>query len=320
MGYLRLTREDRYQIQALVTSGMSLRKISRQLQRHPSTILREVRKVSINNYYSAYKAHAATTRMRRRARTELHRIKGELELHIREKVAMDWSPEQISGRMQLTNKTSIPFVTIYRFIERDKAAGGVLWTHLRILRNPRNGKRPATWKPWSFQPDRVNICERPKIVEERKRLGDFERDTVLGKRGKSVLLSIVDRTSRRLKLGWIEKSTGDAIHFDTVRLLKNETTHTITNDNGFEFLRHRQTAKALSTRIYFANRYRSWERGTNENTNGLLRQYFPKKKDIGQPTRKYIEAIAERINSRPRKMHGYRTANEIHQLMSGVLR
>lgn len=317
MGYLRLTPQERYQIEALVARGISTRAIGQQLGRHPSTISRERRKgyCPVTKRYSAPIAQQATLRFRRRARPELHRIRGNLEKHIRQKIELDWSPEQVSGRMELKLNQSIPFLTIYRFIQREREAGGKLWTHLRVLKNPRRGRKSKRWKDWSYLPDRVSIEERPKVVEERKRLGDYERDTVLGKRGKSVLLTIVDRTSRRLKMDCLRKSTSLGVHRSTVRLLKNEQTHTLTNDNGFEFLRHAETTKALSLPIYFSKAYRSWERGTNENTNGLLRQYFPKKKDIGNPTRKQLRAIAKRINSRPRKMFGYRTANEIHRML-----
>ena len=317
MGYLRLTRDERYQIQALVTSGISIRAIGRQLDRHASTISREFRKGECEEAgrYSARNAQRVTLSLRYRPRPDLHRIRGKVEEHIRKKLELDWSPEQVAGRIKLKRKQTIPFLTIYRFVQRDREGGGKLWTHLRVLKNPRKGRKSQRWKAWSYLPNRVSIEDRPKVVEERKRLGDYERDTVLGKRGKSVLLTIVDRTSRRLKLDRLEKSTSDGVHRSTVRLLKNEENHTLTNDNGFEFLRHAETTKVLSLPIYFSKAYRSWERGTNENTNGLLRQYFPKKKDIGNPTRKQIKAIAERINSRPRKMFGYRTANEIHKML-----
>lgn len=320
MEYLRLTQEERYQIQALVTRGIGIRAIGKQLERHASTILRELRKGKCvkKRRYSARNAQQVTLSFRCRPRPDLHRIQGRFEQYIRKNLELDWSPEQVAGRMRLNRRRPIAFVTIYRFIQRDRERGGRLWTHLRVLKNPRKGRKSKRWKAWSYLPNRVSIAERPEVVEQRKRLGDYERDTVLGKRGKSVLLTIVDRTSRRLKLDCLEKSTSHGVHRSTVRLLKNEPAHTLTNDNGFEFLRHAETTKELSLPIYFSKAYRSWERGTNENTNGLLRQYFPKKKDIGHPSRKQIKAIAERINSRPRKMFGYRTANEIHsKLKSG---
>lgn len=318
MDYFRLTRSERYQIQALVTSGLSLRKIGKQLNRAPSSILREVRKGRLfNGRYSALLANRLTLRRRNRPRTELHSIRGSLEIHIRDKLKRDWSPEQIVGRMHLEKQKTVSWQSIYRYVQRDKRNGGELWRHLRILRTLRKIRtgRPD-WKPRQYLADRVNIDQRPKIVEKRKRLGDYERDTVLGKRGKSVLLTVVDRTSRLLKLGWVKTNTCDAIHLKTVSLLKKEVLKTITNDNGFEFLRHRKTAQALGVPIFFANRYRSWERGTNENTNGLLRQYFPKKKDIGNSTNAKIKAIAELINSRPRKTHGYKSANEVHRFLT----
>lgn len=320
MGYVRLTLEERYQIQALVTSGLGIRAIARQLDRNEATIQRELKKGKLksDDRYRARVAQMTTLKFRHRARPELYVIQGKVEQYVREKIQLDWSPEQISGRMKLEGKKAPPFLTIYRFIQRDRDAEGKLWKHLRVLKNPRKGRKSHRWKTWSYLPNRVSIEERPPVVEERKRLGDYERDTVLGKRGKSVLLTIVDRSSRRLKLDCLKKNTGRRVHRSTVRLLRQEPRHTLTNDNGFEFLCHAETTQALSLPIYFSKAYRSWERGTNENINGLLRQYFPKKKDIGNPTRKQIEAIAERINSRPRKMFGFRTSNEVHKtLLSG---
>lgn len=317
MGYLRLTRDERYQIQALTTSGMGIQGIGRQLKRSASTISREIKKGHLSSGgYGAFSSHQLTLRHRHRRRVDLHSIRGELETEIRGKLELDWSPEQIAGRMRLNGRSDqVSLQAIYRHVARDKVDGGKLWRHLRILRVLRKKKTGLDWKPRQYLADRVNIDQRPQIVEERSRLGDYERDTVLGKRGKSVLLTIVDRTSRRLKLAWATANTCDEIHAKTVGLLKGEILHTITNDNGFEFLRHKQTAEALGVKIYFANRYRSWERGTNENTNGLLRQYFPKKKDIGRSTKGEIEAVAERLNSRPRKTLGFNTPNEIHRLL-----
>lgn len=314
MGYLRLTQVDRYQIEALITSGLGIREISRQLKRHPSTVLRELRKgFGPNNQYSAQRSERITKKHRHRGHPEMRRIQGEIQSYVLAKLSLDWSPEQITGRMRLEERDSISHATIYRYIERDRVAHGQLWRHLRILRKAGRDKKRVTWKPKLYLPDRVNIDQRPKIVEKRLRLGDYERDTVLGKRGKSVLLTAVDRTSRLLKLALVKKNTGDAVHSATVSLLRNEPLHTITNDNGFEFIRHRKTTQKLSAQVYFNNRYRSWERGTNENTNGLLRQYFPKKTDIGYPSRRAVNAIARRINTRPRKTLGFRTPLEIHQ-------
>jgi len=296
---------------------MGVRGIGRQLSRSASTISREIIRGGLQSgCYGAFSAHQKMLKHRHRSRVDLHCVSGDLEAHIRDKLLLDWSPEQIVGRLRVEGRSDkVSLQAIYRYIARDKAQGGKLWRHLRILRVIRKKKTGPDWKPRQYLADRVNIDQRPQIVEKRNRLGDYERDTVLGKRGKSVLLTIVDRTSRCLKLAWVATNTCDAIHAKTVSLLKHETLHTLTNDNGFEFLRHKKTARTLGVPIYFANRYRSWERGTNENTNGLLRQYFPKKKDIGRSSKQTIEAVAERLNTRPRKLHGYRTPNEMHRLL-----
>jgi len=322
-GYHRLTREERYQIEALLNSGLSLRQMAQQLNRAPSTLSRELAKSKANQTYSAGFADNRSQEQRRKPRYSLRKIRGELETYIREKILLDWSPEQIVGRRrQLRMSPSICYQSIYRYIERDKKRWGSLWSHLRVLRKKRKDRKSPHWRPFTAGlPPRTMIEERPKIVEARRRLGDYERDTLLGKAHRSLLLTIVDRTSRLLKLAWLPKSTSHFVHEATVGLLKKETVKTITNDNGHEFARHPETARALKAAIYFSHSYRAWERGTNENTNGLLRQYFPRKKDIAQPPAKELRRIEYLLNTRPRKCLGFKTPLEIHQkLKSSVLR
>jgi IS30 family transposase len=312
MRYCRLTQGERYQIAALLETGRSIRAIAGQLKRAPSSILRETLKGQINGKYDALFAHQVTEIHLHRPLLRRRKIQGVVEDYVREKLEEDWSPEQICGRMRLLKMQSVSCPTIYRYIEREKVLKGRLWTHLRILRRKHKNRKLPGWNRRVFLPDRVSIQERPLEVEKRTRLGDYERDTVLGKRGKSVLLTAVDRTSRLLKLAWLPKSTAEAAHQATVLLLKNEPVKTITNDNGFEFSFHNKTAQKQGASIYFSSSFRAWERGTNENTNGLLRQYFPKKKDIGTLSKEKVTAISKRLNNRPRKILGYKTPLEIH--------
>ena len=323
MSYSRLTREDRYQIEALVNSGHGIRAIARQLRKEASTISREVNKIrGTSGLYSAAKADELARQQLHAPHLSTRKIQAKVESYVRRKLEIDWSPEQIAGRIQAEGKmVPLSLMTIYRYIERDKAAGGKLWRRLRILRKQRKNRKAPQWHPHYFLPDRVPINKRPKIVEARKRLGDYERDTVLGKRGGEVLLTIVDRTSRVLHLDCLKKSTAKAIHKSTVSLLKRKAKHTITNDNGFEFSHHAKTADSLKVRIYFSSSYRAWERETNENTNGLLRQYFPKKTPIGPISKRQLKQIELRINTRPRKILGFRTPLEVEdQLNRQVLR
>ena len=314
--YHRLTLAERYQIEALVGSGQSFRQVARQLGRSVSTISREVSRFRVRQAYRADFAESLAQQTGYRGQAKSRRITGELARHVVSRLRLDWSPEQIDGSLRRVHQTCIvSYQTVYRFIRRDRACGGKLYRHLRILRRQRKDRQKAAWRPkthWGLS-DRRDIKMRPEIVEKRVRVGDYERDLVLGKRGRSVLLTVVDRTSRLLKLQRLEKNLSGLVHHATVDLLKDEPVETITNDNGTEFAMHQTTEQALGAQVYFSRAYRSWERGTNENMNGLVRQYFPKKKDIGNPPEWKIKQIEHLINARPRKSLGFRSPLEVHQ-------
>ena len=318
--YRRLTPGDRYQIEALLESGLSSRAIARQLGFSASSISREIKKV--NGAYQARRAEKITIKLRRARNDKRFKIKGRLKAVIRKKLLMDFSPDQIAEwlRARRGHKV-ISYKTIYRYVDRQKKVWDPLWRHLRILRKERKDRKVPQWRPSGERlPQRRSILERPKIVEKRTRIGDFERDLVLGQFNGTALLTIVDRTSRLVKIAKIEKRTSEQIHRATVRLLKNETVHTITNDNGQEFFRQEKTEKMLNTAVYFSQPYRSWERGTNENTNGLIRQYFPRETPIRADSRE-IKRVENLLNNRPRKCLGYRTPLEVHRkLRRQVLR
>lgn len=321
----RLTLSERYQIQALLASNRPIREISRLISRSASTISREIVKgVSKDRVYDALVAEGVTRLLRASPRAAKRKLCGCLEKHVRKKLIGHWSPEQIANRLRQDRrrKRFVSHMTIYRYLERDKANSGKLWKNLRILRKQRKNRKSPKWRrAESSIPNRKMIDERPKVVEKRNRLGDVERDSVLGRRGGSIILTVVDRTSRLVKLAWVERKTAELVHKATVECLRGHSVRTITNDNGTEFAHHEKTAKKLGAKIYFNRSFRSWERGTNENLNGLLRQYFPKKKPIGNPTKQQIKQIEWMLNSRPRKCLGYRTPYEVHkQLRSEVLR
>lgn len=321
--YRRLTLGECYQIEALLARKVGVREIARQLQRHASTISREIGKFSINQRpYDAQEAHRIREKNRHQCRPSLQVIRGQLASYVCRKIALDWSPEQIAGRLRLKHQRAIvSHQTIYRFLQRDKAQGGKLWKHLRVLRKSGRALTSLHFRLKKLIPGRKMIDQRPQEVERRNRLGDFERDSVLGTHNGTLLLTIVDRTSRLLKLGWLPKKSSDLTHQLTVDLLRGEPVRSITNDNGPEFARHKKTARILETQVYFSHAYRSWERGTNENTNGLLRQYFPRKKDIGMPLPKEIKGVENLLNNRPRKCLGFQTPMEVHQrLKRQVLR
>lgn len=314
--YCRLTQAERYQIEALRARRIGVRSIARQLKRPASTISRElVRSYSFLNSYSALEAENRAKQFRHSKRPGCRKIIGATERYIRQRLKEDWSPQQISKRMKIEKCLRISHTSIYRYINLDRQEMGDLWRHLRISRKSgRYKKKRWAWKS-KEKSNRVSIDERPKIVDLRKRQGDYERDLVEGTRGQSALLTIVDRRSRKLFLEKVEKKAGHPVHLATVRALRKQRVFTITNDNGSEFSRHEKTAKALRVKIYFSHPNSSWERGTNENTNGLLRQYFPKKHTFDQYSAATIKRIEEKLNNRPRRCLDYKTPNEVHRTL-----
>ena len=312
---MALTVKDRAKIEVLLKLGYSRRKIASELSVAPSTISRELRKTGSN--YESSNAHALARIRLAKRRARKFKIQGSLATKIRTKLLLDWSPEQIVGEMKHNEVKQISVASIYRFIERDQIDGGRLKDHLRILRRQRKDRKCPKWRKYQgSMRDRTSINERPKLVEKRTRLGDIERDTVFGVKNGPLLLTMVDRCSRYTYVAWVEKKCSHLIHLATVRKLKNQVVRTITNDNGTEFARHKETAKALQADIYFSKAYAAWERGTNENTNGLLRQYFPRKRDIGRLTPKQEREIEKKLNSRPRKCLNFRTPRDVHMELS----
>jgi len=313
--YHRLTHEERYQIEALVKSGATIRAIGRLLKRDPGAISRELRRNRAGKNYLAHVA-GCRTRTRRKHVGPRPKVAGALGLLVEEKLAVDWSPEQISGRFERQGVAQISHETIYKFIYADFRSGGKLWKSLR--RRHRLRRTRFSTRKEQNQGKRLNrtwIDDRPKIVERRERLGDFERDTVEGKRSGSLLVTMVDRKSRLSRIRWIDKKSAIKAHQATLSGLKDLDVKTITNDNGAEFADHEITADDLGVKIYFSHPYASWQRGTNENTNGLIRQYFPKGTE---PTEELAEKIETLLNERPRKCLGFKTPNEVHQVKSGV--
>jgi len=314
--YHRLTREERYQIQALRERGSGVREMSRVLGRSASTISREM-----NRNTDPYRASHADSRAKR-IREMIHRpykLQGKWEFGVQKKLRKDWSPEQIAGRLLLRG-AHISHETIYQFVYRDRRKGGDLWKHLRHRRRWRRSRKAAkSFKNCGKQVNRKWIDERPEVVIARSRLGDYERDLMLGKRGGPVLLTLVDRTSRLTKIAVVKKINAFLTHQATVALLKHLPVATITNDNGPEFSMHDYTAHILQIPVFFSHPYRSWERGTNENTNGLIRTYFPKGTDLTQTTKAEIQRVEDLLNRRPRKCLGFQTPVEVHKCMSRML-
>ena len=307
--YSQLTREQRYQIYALKKAGLSQSTIAGLLKVHKATISRELKRNCGQRGYRPKQAHDLSQQRSRNKITQ--RIKDATWDQVESRLRLDWSPEQISGWLRLNAQSTVSHERIYQYVLADKKAGGDLYTHLRCQkqRKKRYGARDRRGQ----LPDRQSIEARPAIVEQRSRRGDWELDTIIGKGHKQAIVSLTDRKARLALFAKVEKKTSDQVATTIIQLLKphSDKVHTLTSDNGREFARHKDIAKALTADFYFAHPYSSWERGTNENMNGLIRQYFPKNCDFRTVTDEEIQIAMDRLNNRPRKYLGYRTPNEV---------
>lgn len=309
MSYTQLAHEQRYQIYALKKAGHNQSQSAAVIGCHKSTISRELER---NSGLKGYFPKLATERARlRRRHSHCQRITARtwrrVELHLRQ----DWSPEQIHGRLQRNKQPSVSPERIYQYIYADKRRGGTLHSHLRSQKVQR--KRYSGYVRRGQIPNRTSIDKRPQIVARKGRLGDWEADTIVGAHHKGGILSAVERKSKLTRLRKLSSRRARELQQASSKLLRPlaAKVHTITVDNGKEFCEHEAIAAQLQARIYFAHPYASWERGLNENTNGLVRQYFPKKYDFTRITNAQLQRVAERLNNRPRKTLGYRTPNEV---------
>jgi IS30 family transposase len=234
-------------------------------------------------------------------------------------IRKEWSPEQISGWLMANCGLQISHERIYQYILLDKHAGGDLHRHLRCQNKRR--KRYGSYERRGTLKNRVSIDERPAIVETRLRLGDWEVDTIIGKGHHQAIVSLTERKSRLALLRRVERKTAHAVADAVIDLLKpiRSNLYTITADNGKEFADHERIADKLQAEVYFAHPYSSWERGANENMNGLVRQYFPKKKGFAAITDQDIEHVIKRLNNRPRKCLGFKTPNQVFFNHSAVV-
>jgi transposase, IS30 family len=309
MNYKQLAREQRYQIYALKKAGQNQSQIAVVLGCHKSTISRELRRnCGQRGYYPLLADKAA----HKRHREAYHpRITTETWQQVELLLGQQWSPEQITGRLKLERLPSVSHERIYVYIYADKRRGGTLHSHLRSQKKQR--KRYSGYIRRGQIPNRVSIEERPKIVATKGRFGDWEADTIVGARHKGGILSVVERKSKLTRLSKLATKAAAEMKYACVAMLAPlaARVHTITVDNGKEFCDHKHIAAGLQARIYFAHPYASWERGLNENTNGLVRQYFPKKYEFARISEKDLQQVEDLLNNRARKTLGYRTPNEV---------
>jgi IS30 family transposase len=230
----------------------------------------------------------------------------------------DWSPEQVSGWLKTQEHKSVSHEWIYQHILADKHSGGDLYRHLRCQKQRR--KRYGCYDRRGTLPNRVSIDKRPEIVNSRQRLGDWEVDTVIGKGQQQAIVTLTERKSRLGLIRKVDQRTAQAVKEAILVLLQPwmAQTHTLTSDNGKEFALHQQIAEQLQATFFFSHPYSAWERGANENMNGLLRQYFPKAQNFKTVTDDQITFVMHRLNNRPRKTLAFRTPFDVFSELSSV--
>ena len=313
MRYRQITYAERYTLGLLRRSGLSPAAMARVLGRHRSTIVREIRR---NRSHSdgTYRPQVADSYARcRRSRSRRNLRIAEADWAcVTALLCEDWSPEQIAGRLRHEGRLEISHETIYRYIWKDKHRGGTLHTHLRGARKRRR-KRYGSYDSRGRMAGKRPITERPAAVETRSQVGHWEADTVLGQ-GRPCVLTIVERKTGYLALGKLRARTAAEVTRRAIHLIRKQPrpVRTVTADNGTEFHSYASVERATDARFYFATPHHAWERGTNENTNGLLRQYLPKRTSMADLTQHECNAIAKKLNTRPRKRLGFRTPEECY--------
>lgn len=304
-----LTYEKRCQISALLQVGKSNREIAKIVGVSHTTINREL--FERRKKYAPFLMHKKAQIKKSKTQSRPSKFKGEvLDYTIKKLVYHQWSPEQITGRLKLEKKKFIvSHTTIYRHIRKDTKNGGFLYKNLR-----RKNKKYTCKGQRTVIQERIGIKQRPLIVDQKARIGDFEADTIIGKDHKGAIITLVDRKSKLLRLALLpnKNSEGTASSMiEKLKIFKPNSLHTITSDNGTEFAQHKRIAKALNIDFYFARPYKSCDRGLNENTNGLIRQYFPKKTDFTKLYPEQLKGVELALNSRPRKLLGFNTPLEV---------
>lgn len=311
--YNHLTGEQRCQIEALKKNRMSDAAIARQLGVDRATIGREIKRNRVRGGYCGRSARTKASARRTKASARPHAMTPLLRAWVEEKLTGEqWSPDQISGWLAKTGRGDISPESIYRHVWRDKKRGGSLHTHLRHggkKYNKRKGKH--TWR--GIIHGRVDIDQRPAIVGEKSRIGDWEGDTIQGAGHQSALLSHVERTSKFTRLHKLHAATAPSTTAAAVQDLRvdKDKVLTITYDNGKEFAGHARITELLNAPVFFAKPYHAWERGLNEHTNGLVRQYFPKGTDFATVSDEDVAIVEKKLNNRPRKVLGYATPCEV---------
>lgn len=309
--YSHLTYEQRCQIYTLKKRGDSPATIAIELEVHRSTIIRELERNSGQRGYRYKQAQEESEKRRSDVSNPNLKMTSQLSFLIEKDLKLQWSPVQISGRLKRQG-INVSHETIYKYIWKDKRQGGFLYKELRHHGKKYNKRSKGTAGRGCI-PGRVDIDQRPSIVEEKTRLGDWELDTIIGKDNSGAIVSMVERTSKLTKLVKVSHKTAEKVEKAVVKRLKpiKEFVYTLTADNGKEFSNHQIVSAALEAGFYFAKPYHSWERGLNEHTNGLVRQYFPKGRRFDDISSEDLENVEVLLNNRPRKVLQFETPQEV---------
>ncbi|MDP2799571.1 MAG: IS30 family transposase [Deltaproteobacteria bacterium] len=320
MSYTHLTQNERYVISHLKCAGFSLREIARRINRHHATISREFKRNGPEHDCTIYWydwTHPKALERRHKARHHRRSSHQSLVDYVKRKLKDDWSPEVIAEKLKADypddDKMRVSHEAIYRWIYLDAEGGGTLYNHLRRRRKKRRRqKRYGSGR--RFIPDRVSITERPGIVDSRERFGDWEGDTIEGKKSTGYIATHVERKSRYLMASKLVNKKAESLTMQSIKLfwrIPKKMRQPLTVDNGKEFSRFKEIENKTGLTVYFADPYAAWQRGTNENTNGLLRQYVPKGTDFRKITEEYLAFAVKKLNHRPRKCLNYRSPHQV---------
>ena len=306
--YTQLTQEQRYQISAMLKIGQNQTEIAETIGKHKSTISREVRRNRGQRGYRPKQAQQMSLDRRKKAKPRIQESTWAL---IESKLQEDWSPEQIADWLKRNTDIQVSHERIYQYILADKRTGGRLYKHLRCQKKRR--KRYGGYDRRGKLPNRRSIEERPKIVDQRQRIGDWEVDTMIGKGHRQAIVTLTERKSRFSLLRKVKRRKAKLVSAAVIDLLQPvaDRSHTITADNGKEFADHERIAHELEISFFFAHPYAAWERGANENMNGLVRQYIPKNRDLSSVTDEELLQIMNKLNHRPRKCLDFKTPFQV---------
>jgi IS30 family transposase len=314
--YTQVTSEERFALSLLRRQGLGVRAIARVLTRAPSPVSREVRRNVWHEDRRSYlpgRAQSYTNHRRRRSRRNT-RFTAADWAEVEARLRQDWSPEQIAGRLRRTGQLAISHETIYRHVWTDWRHGGTLRQHLRGARKQRR-KRYGAYDSRGRVTGKRPLSERSVGAARRSRFGHWEGDTVLGNtQHGACIVTVVERKSGFTAIGRLRRRAAPEVNVRLWRLLAAQPrpVHSLTLDNGTEFHRYRALEARTAVACYFATPHHAWERGTNENTNGLIRQYLPKHTSMEHLTQRDCQRIADTLNRRPRKRLGFRTPEEVY--------